>query len=127
MSEQIFKVGFVDEHFPGWPALQRGLDRTFIESLKEAHLGDGIFLAARERAAVLLCPSVQRGLLDEDFEGERGAPVGGDHISKFAAGNAVPLGAIPFEEIVLIDVAVGSRVALDAADGIGARRQSAIY
>jgi len=35
LSEQIFKVGFVDEHFPGWLAVQRGLDGTFIESLKE--------------------------------------------------------------------------------------------
>jgi hypothetical protein len=31
------------------------------------------------------------------------------------------LRTIAFEEVILIDVAVGCRVALDAADGIGAR------
>jgi hypothetical protein len=121
LSEELFKVGIVDDHFPGLLALCWGLDGTFIKSLKKAHIGDGIFLAARERAAVLLCPGVQRRLHDKDFEEERGAAVGGDHVRKFAAGVAVPLRAIPFEEVVLIDVAVGRRVALDAADGIGAR------
>jgi len=29
-----------------------GLDGTFIESLKKTHFGDGIFLAASERATV---------------------------------------------------------------------------
>ncbi len=120
-SEQIFKIGFVDDYFPGLLTLRWRLDGTFIESLKKAHLGDGIFLAARERAAVLFCPGVQCRLLDEDFEGECGAAVGGEHVSKFAAGKAVPLGTIAFEEVVLIDVAVGCGIALDAADGIGAR------
>jgi hypothetical protein len=31
------------------------------------------------------------------------------------------LGTIPFEEVVLIDVAVGSGIAFDSADSIGAR------
>jgi hypothetical protein len=71
LPEQFFKVGFVDDYFPGLLALKRGLDGTFIESQKKAHLGDGIFLAACERAAVLLCPGVQRRLLNNNFEGER--------------------------------------------------------
>ena len=121
LSEELFKVGIVDDHFPGLLALCWGLDGTFIKSLKKAHLGDGIFLAARERAAVLLCPGVQCRLQDKDFEGKRGAAVGGDHVRKFASGTTAPLGAISFEEVVLIDEAVGSRVALDATHGIGAR------
>ena len=121
LSEQILKIGFVDEHFSGLLAPWWGLDGTFIESLKKTHFGDGIFLAASERAAVQLCPSVQCRLLDENFEGECGAAVGGDHVSKFATGTAIPLRTIAFEEVVLIDVAVGCRIALDAADGIGAR------
>jgi len=34
LSEQIFKIGFVDEHFSGLLAPWWGLDGTFIESLK---------------------------------------------------------------------------------------------
>src|SRR5258706_360923 len=41
-SDQFFKVGFVDDHFSGWLARRSGLDGAFVESLKEAHLGDGI-------------------------------------------------------------------------------------
>src|SRR5207253_10300534 len=116
-----FKIGFVDDDFPGLLTLRWGLHGTFIESLKKAHLGDGIFLAAREQAAVLFCPGVQCRLPDEDFEGECGAAVGGDHVSKFTTGTAAPLRTIAIEEVILIDVAVGCRVALDAAYGIGAR------
>jgi hypothetical protein len=121
LSEQIFEIGFVDDDFPGLLTLRWGLDGTFIESLKKAHFGDGIFLAARERAAVLLRPGVQCRLSDEDFEGECRTAVGGDHVSKLATGIAVPLRTIAFEEVVLIDIAVGCGVTLDAADGIGAR------
>jgi len=121
LSEQLFEVGFVDDHFPGWLALRWGLDGTFIESLKKAHFGDGIFLAARKRAAIPLGPGVQRRLYDKDFEGERGAPVHGNHVRKLASGTAPASRSIPFEEVVLINVAVGGRVALDAAYGIGAR------
>jgi len=121
LSEQLFKVGFVDDHFPGWLARRWGLDGTFIERLKKAHFGDGVFLAARKRAAVLLGPGVQCRSHNEDFEREHGAPVGRDHVCKLATETAVPFRTIPFKEVVLINVAVGGRVALDAAYGIGAR------
>lgn len=121
LYEQALEVGFVDEHFSGWLARGRGLNGAFIERPKKAHLGDGVFLATGKRAAVLLRPGVQRGLRDENFKGERRAPVRGDDVGKFATGIAAPLGTIPFKEVVLINVAVGSRVALDATDGIGAR------
>ena len=58
---------------------------------------------------------------DEDFEGKRRVPVGVDHVSKLAAVIAAALCAVSFEKIILIDVAVGSRVALDAAYGIRTR------
>jgi hypothetical protein len=45
----------------------------------------------------------------------------GDHVGEFTAGTAGAFGAIPFEKIVLINVAVLRGVALDAANGIGAR------
>jgi len=69
----------------------------------------------------LLCPGLQCGLHDKDFEGERRVPVGGNYIGKFTAGIAAALSAIPFEKIILIDVAVGGRVALDPANGIRTR------
>jgi len=57
VSEQIFKVGFVDEHFPGcWPS--SGAWTDLHRKPKEAAFGNGIFLAARERAAFCL-PSVR--------------------------------------------------------------------
>ena len=58
---------------------------------------------------------------DEDFEGKRRVPVGGDHVSKLAAVIATPLRTVSLEKIILIDVAVGCRVALDAAYGIRTR------
>ena len=121
LPEQLFQVGFVDEGFTELVAFRWRLDGPFIERLKQPHLGDRVFLAARERASVLLCPSLQRGLHDEDFEGECGATVGGDYISEFATGTATPLRAIALEKVVLIDVAISGRVALDAANGVGAR------
>src|SRR4029077_4962216 len=97
-------------------AFLRSLERTLLQGLKKAHFSDSVLFAAGKRAAVLLRPSVQRGLRDEDFEGERRAPVGGDHVRKLASRTTAPLRTIPFEEVVLIDEAVGGRVALDAAD-----------
>src|SRR5437667_104618 len=44
--EQFFQVGFIDDHFTGWLARRRSLDGSLIESLKESHFGDGVFLAA---------------------------------------------------------------------------------
>ena len=121
LSEQLFKVGFVDQNFRRWPAIRWGMNAALIERLKQPHFGDGVLLAARERATVLRGPSVQSGLHDENLEGERRTPVGGDYISEFATGTASPLRAIALEKIILIDVAVRSRVALDAANSIGAR------
>ena len=48
-------------------------------------------------------------------------PVGGDHVSKFAAVIAAALRAVSFEKIILIHVAVSGGVALDAANGIRTR------
>ncbi len=107
LPEQLFQVGFVDEHFTGLAAIGWRLDGSFIERLKQPHLGDRVFLATRERAAVLLCPGLQRRLHDENLEGKSGAPVGGDYVSKFATGTAAPLRTIPFEKVILINVAVG--------------------
>src|SRR6267143_2849623 len=102
-------------------ALGGGFDGAFVEGLEEPHFGYGIFFAAGKRAAVLPSPGFQSGLVDEDFEAEGGLAVNGNGVGKFAAGAAVALGAVSFEEIILIHVAVGGGVALDAADGIGAR------
>ncbi len=121
LSEQLFQVGFVDEHFTGLVAIRWRLDGAFIERLKQPHLGDRVFLAARKRASVLLGPGLQRGLPDKDFEGKSETTVGGDYVSKFASGTTAPSRAIALEEVVLIDVAVSGGVALDAAHGIGAR------
>src|SRR5258708_4471394 len=117
-AEQFFEVGFVDEHFPRLLALRRGLDGSFIEGLKKPHLGNGIFLAARKRAPVQLCPGVQGRLRNENLEGERRLPVNGNEIGEFATGFTLPLRAIAFEEEVLVAVPVACRVALDAAYSI---------
>src|SRR5207245_10397979 len=74
-----------------------------------------------KRTLVQFCPGVQGRLHHENFEWERGAPVGGDHVGEFASGFVMPLRAIAFEEVVLIDVAVGGRVALDEAYSIVSR------
>src|SRR6266404_4672627 len=121
LFEERFEVGIVDRDFGLRLALSGRLDDSFIKGLEEAHFGYGVFLAAGERAAVLFSPGFHRGLVDENLEAEGGLPVDGNGVGKFAAGAAIPLGAVSFEEIILIDVAVGGRVALDAANSIGAR------
>ena len=121
LFEERFEVGIVDCDFDLRLALSGRLDDSLIEGLEEAHFGYGVFLAAGERAAVLLSPGFHRGLVDENLEAEGGLPVDGNGLDKFAAGVAVALSAVSFEEIILIDVAVGGRVALDAANSIGAR------
>src|SRR5215471_287341 len=55
----------------------------------------------------------------KDFERKSGFPVDGNDISKLAPGTASALAPVPFVEIILIHEAVGSRVALDAANSIG--------
>jgi hypothetical protein len=75
--------------------------------LEEAHFGDGIFLTAREGAAVLRRPSLQSGALDEDLEGKGRAADYRDDIGEFSAWIATALGAIPFEKVILIDIAIG--------------------
>lgn len=119
MSQELFEIGIVYDDFPRRLSIGNGLDGAFIEGLEEAHLGDGVFLGAGEPAAVLACPSVQRGFVDEDLEGKGGLAVDGNDISELAAGVRAAFGAISFEKIILIDVAVSGRVALDAAHGIG--------
>src|SRR6266404_7698163 len=121
LFEERFEVGIVDRDFGLRLALSGRLDDSFIKGLEEPHFGYGVFLAAGERAAVLFSPGFHRGLVDEDFEAEGGLPVDGNGIGKLAAGAAIALGAVSLEEIILIDVAVGGGVALDAADSIGAR------
>src|SRR5580693_8087687 len=106
LAEERFQVGFVDQHFRGRLAVRWDLDSIFIEGLEEAHFGDGIFLTAREGAAVLLGPGLQGGALDEDLEREGGAAVYRNDIGKFSAWTAPSLGAIPFEKVILIDIAV---------------------
>src|SRR5580692_7836394 len=59
--------------------------------------------------------------MDKNLEGEGGFAVRSDHVREFTAGMAGAFGAIPFEEIILIHVAILRGVALDAANGIGAR------
>jgi len=46
--------------------------------------------------------------VDENSEAEGGLAVDGNGVGKFAAGVAVALGAVSFEEIILIDVAVAA-------------------
>src|SRR5216683_7422810 len=46
-SEHLLKVGVVDNNFPRRLALHRCLNGAFIEGLKEPHLGNGVFFAAR--------------------------------------------------------------------------------
>jgi hypothetical protein len=119
LSQEFFEIGIVYDDFTRWLSLRNGLDGTFIEGLEEAHLGDGVFLGAGEPPAILACPGVQRGLVDEDFERKGELAVDGNHIGELAAGVHAALGAISLEKIILIDVAVGGRIALDAAHGIG--------
>ena len=69
----------------------------------------------------MLSPGFHRGLVDEDFETEGGMAVDGNGVSKFPAGVAIALSAVSLEEIILIHVAVGGGIALDAAHSIGAR------
>ncbi len=120
LSQELFEIGIVYHDFPRRLSMGNGLDGAFIEGLKESHLGDGVFLGAGEPAAVLAFPSVQRGLVDKDFEGKGGLAVDGNDVGELAAGARAAFGAISFEKIILIDVAVGGRVALDAAHGIRA-------
>ncbi len=119
LPQELFEIGIVYDHFPQRLSLGNGLDGAFIKGLEEAHLGDGVFLGAGKPAAVLACPGVQRGLVDEDFEGEGGLAVDGNDVGELATGAHTAFGAVSFEKIILIDVAVGGGIALDAAHGIG--------
>lgn len=119
LPQKLFKIGFVDDDFAGWLASGNGLDSAFVKGLEEAHLGDGVFFGTGKRAAVLSGPGFESRLVHEDFEGEGGVAVGSNDVGEFAARTGVALGAIAFEEIILIDVAVGGGVAFNAADGIG--------
>src|SRR6267142_1514529 len=121
LFEERFEVGIVDRDFNARLTLGGRLDDAFIKRLEEAHFGYGVFLAAGERAAVFPGTGFHRGLVDENLEAEGGLAVDGNGVGKFAAGAAIALGAVSLEEIILIDVAVGGGVALDAADSIGAR------
>src|SRR5712664_2181369 len=121
LFEQRFEVGIVDRDFNLRLALSGTLDDSLIEGLEEPHFGYGVFLAAGERAAVLFSPGFHRGLVDENLEAEGGLAVDGNGVGKFAAEVAIALGAVSFEEIILVDVAVGGGVALDASDSIGTR------
>src|SRR5215470_15929400 len=57
--------------------------------------------------------------MHKDFERKSGFPVDRNDISKLAPGTASALAPVPFVEIILIHEAVGSGVALDAANSIG--------
>ena len=121
LLEEGFQVGIVDRNFGLWLALGRRFDEAFIEGPEEAHFSYGVFFAAGKGAAVLLSPCFEGGLINEDLKAESGLAVDGNGIGELAAGIAVALGAVSFEEIILIDVAVRGGVALDAANSIGAR------
>jgi len=120
LPQQLFEVGFVDDHFPRGFSLRTGLHRAFIKGLEETHFGDGILFGARERAAVLRGPALEGGLVDKDFERKSRLAVDGNDVSELAAGTRAALGAIAFEEIILIHEAVSGRVTFDAANGIWA-------
>ena len=120
LAQKLFEIGFVNGDFPRRLPMGAGLDCAFIKRLEEAHLGNRIFFGAGKRAAGLRRPAVERGLVDKDFKGESGLPVDGDDVSKLAARAPATLPAVSFKEIILIHEAVGSRVALDAANGIRA-------
>jgi hypothetical protein len=45
----------------------------------------------------------------------------GDHVGEFTAGTAGAFGAIPFEKIVLINVAVLRGITFDATNSVGTR------
>jgi hypothetical protein len=126
LPEQLFEVEFVDRNFSGLLPGGRGMDQAFVKGQKQAHFGNGVFFAAGERAAILLCPGFQSRLSYKDFEGKGGLAVCRDHVDEFAAGTASPMGAIPFIEIVLINEAVGGGVSFDAAHGVGTRHERII-
>jgi hypothetical protein len=121
LLEERFQIGIVDRNFGLWLALGRRFDEAFIEGLEKAHFGHGVFFAAGKGAAVLLSPCFESGLIDENLKAEGGLAVDGNSVGELAAEVAVALGAVPFEEIVLIHVAVGGGVALDATNGIRTR------
>src|SRR6267142_5350980 len=121
LFEERFEVGIVDGDFELRLALDWRLNDAFIKGLEEAHFGHGVFFAAGEGAAVLFSPSFHRGLVNENLEAEGRPAVDGNGVSKFAAAAAITLGAVSFEEVILIHVAVGGGVALNEADSIGAR------
>jgi hypothetical protein len=117
--QKLFEIGFIDRNFSGRLARGNGLDRSFVESLEKTHFGDGVFFGTRERAAVPGCPGFESGLVDEYFKGEGEVAVGGNDVGEFTAVAGTAVRAIPFEEIILIDVAVSGRITLDAPNGIG--------
>jgi hypothetical protein len=117
-AQKVFEIGFVDDHFAGRLACGNGLDGAFVEGLEEAHFGDRVFFGTSKPAAVVSSPGFESGLVDKDLEGEGRVAVGGNNVSEFATGAGATLGTIAFEEIILIDVAVGGGVALNAANGI---------
>lgn len=121
LFQERFQVGIVDRDF-GFPlAWSMGLHDAFIKRLEEAHFGHGVFLTAGERAAVFPGPGFHRGLVDENLEAEGGLAIDGNRVSKFPAGIAIALGAVSFEEIILVDVAVAGGIALDPANSIRTR------
>ena len=126
LAQQAFEVGFVNDDFPRRISLGTGLDGAFIEGVEEAHFGDRIFFGARERAAVLRRPAIERRLQDKDFEGERRLPVDGNNVSKLTARLPVALGPVAFKKVILIHNPVGSGVALDAANSIWAGHRGII-
>lgn len=121
LFEERFEVGIVDRDFGLRLALSGRFDDAFIKCLEEPHFGYSVFFAAGERAAVFLAPGFHRGLVDENFEAEGRLAVNGNRISKFATGAAIALGAVSLEEVILVDEAIGSGIALDATHSIGAR------
>jgi hypothetical protein len=120
LPEQLFEIGLVDDHFPGWLPLRAGLNHALVEGIEKAHLGYGVFLRTRQRAAVLRRPAIERGLMDEDFEGESSLAIDRNDISELAARARAALSAVALEEIILVHKAVGGGIAFNAANGIRA-------
>src|SRR2546427_9088439 len=113
LSQELFEIGIVYHDFPRRLSIGNRLDGAFIKSMKKTDLGDGVFLGTGKSAAVLACPGVQRGLVDEDFEGKGGGAVDGNDIGELAAGARAAVGASAFEKQIMIDVVGRRRVSIE--------------
>ena len=123
--EKLLEVAVVDvkQKLGGSFGGQRNIA---FEGLEEAHFCHGVFLANRERAAVGVSPSLERGLLHENAQRKGGLAISRYGVDEFASGPTVVSDAIHFIETVLIHVAVCGGITFNSADSIGARHRRII-